>query len=248
MYLRLITLLTLIFMSSISQAQELLIFTEELPPLSYFNKTEQKVDGFSVRIVEELLTRTGIKPVGGEISIYPWARAIKIVEEKPNAMLFSTAKTEARTPKFKWVGPIAPRSIWLWKLRERTDIKVRTLEEAKKYITGGVYEFASSRNLIEKGFKVEMAAGVYQNWKKLLAHRIDLITAVDMEAAYYLRQWGRRLDDLEKTVLLDDKSMFYIALNKTAPDELVGLLQAALDAMKSDGTYDRIKNEFINFE
>ena len=222
-------------------AQELSIYTEELPPLNYLEEKTGQAEGFSVSLVKELLARTGIKPAGGKIMVYPWARSMKIVEKEPNTMLFSMTRTGQRQNLFKWVGPIAPRTVWLWKLKDRTDVSVSSLEDAKKYRIGGVYKFAISEHLQGQGFPVDMANDIDQNWKKLLARRIDLGTATELEAAYYLKKMGLKPDILEKIIKIDDRYQFFIALSKGTADELVARLQTALDNMKSDGSYDRLK-------
>ena len=162
-------------------------------------------------------------------------------KKEPNTMLFSMTRTGQRQNLFKWVGPIAPRTVWLWKLKDRTDVSVSSLEEAKKYRIGGVYKFAISEHLQSQGFPVDMANDIDQNWKKLLARRIDLGTATELEAAYYLKKMGLKPDILEKIIKIDDRYQFFIALSKGTADELVARLQTALDNMKSDGSYDRLK-------
>ena len=45
-------------------------------------------------------TGTPVQPV----SILPWARGYHLLTQKPNVVLFSTARTEARNPLFKWAS------------------------------------------------------------------------------------------------------------------------------------------------
>jgi len=226
-------------------AVELEIYTEDLPPLNMRNEKTDRAMGFSVDIVEELLERTSIRPVDGKIKVYPWSRAYKILRRSPNVMLFSMTRTENRENLFKWVGPIAPRTVWLWKMKNRRDIVVHSLNDAKQYTIGGVYEFAMSKYLQGEGFKMDMNTNIDANWLKLFYNRIDLGTALELEAAYYMKKHGRKFSELERLVKVDDRYSFYIALSLQTADDIVNKLQLALDQMKSDGSYELIRKKHL---
>jgi polar amino acid transport system substrate-binding protein len=219
---------------------ELKIYTEDYPPLNYFDEQTKQAAGFTVELVTKLLARTGIKAAGNEIKVYPWARAYRIIQEKENVMLFSMTRSEAREHLFKWVGPVAPRTIRMWKLKERRDIVAKNLDDAKKYIIGGVLDFDSSKDLQKKGFRVEMVNNVEQNWQKLLAGRIDIYPSVDLDAAYYMKKLGKSFSVLEPLVDMETRYDFYLALSKNTPDDIVNKLQKALNSMKADGSYDAL--------
>ena len=227
------------------RAQELKVMTEELPPLNYLDKESGRAAGFSTEIVRALLKNAGIGVSGGRIEIYPWPRACRILEENADAMLFSMTRTEARENKYKWVGPLADRTVWLWKLKSRDDIRIESLQDAKQYKIGGVYEFAVSKRLQSMGFHVEMTNAIEQNWRKLFAERIDLGTALEIEAAFHLKNIGRNFDELQRLVKVEDRYAFYIALNRNTPDRIAEMLQNALDDMKADGAYDKIKHRYL---
>ena len=131
-------------------AAELNIATEDYAPFQYVK--DGAIKGFSAEIVQEMLARTKIK---SEIIMYPWARAYLIAQEKPNTIIFSMARSKEREDMFKWIGPIAPREIWLYRLKEREEIKVLDLEELKnkKYHLGMVTDHSTTKLLMEKGFK-----------------------------------------------------------------------------------------------
>jgi len=224
---------------------DLTILTEELPPLNFTNAASDKASGFSVEVVRMLINKAGIHPVGGDIRVMPWARAYRMAEKEPNVMLFSMTRTENREDKFKWVGPIAPRTVWLWKLKERSEIVVTTIDEARPYRIGGVYGFAISNYLQEQGFIVDMTSEINHNLLKLYSHRVDLITAMDLEIAYHVKRHGKPLDRLARLVKIDDQYSFYIAVSLDTADDVVKRLQQALDLMKSDGTYDTIHANYL---
>ena len=226
-----------------SKAEGFRVFTEKMPPYNYSNEQGIAV-GFCSEIVREMFNRTDLK-ITNNISLIPWARAYNFLENQDDVMLFSMTRSDVREKKFQWVGPLARRTIWLWKLASRDDIKATNLTDAKKYVVGGVYEFASSKYLQEEGFRVDMVSSIEQNWKKLLLNRIDLVSALELEAAYSMHQLKRTFKELEKVSIVDDRYEYYLAININSDKTNAKKLQSALDQMKADGTYDKIRNKYL---
>ena len=73
--------------------------------------------GFAIDLLHLVWQKTGtpVQPV----SILPWARGYYLLTQKPNVVLFSTARTEARNPLFKWACPIGYAEIVLMGLASR---------------------------------------------------------------------------------------------------------------------------------
>jgi polar amino acid transport system substrate-binding protein len=239
-----ISILFMFVLTPFLHADKLKIFTEEMPPYNYSDENNEAT-GFSTEIAKELLKRSGLGVADGKIKVYPWARAYMILRKEKNVMLFSTTRSEEREKLFKWVGPIASRTIWFWKLKRRKDINVNSLDDAKQYKVGAVREFASARYMTELGFNLDLCNSEEKNFRKLLAHRIDILTALELAAAYQMNKQGKSFSQLERLVKLDDRYDYYFALNIRTSDEIINSLQNALKAMKKDGTYEKIKQLYL---
>ncbi len=239
-------ILLLVFTALPVRAQTLAILTEELMPYNYSDPATGRPVGFAVDIVHALLSQTGIKPAKGAIQIFPWVRAYNMLEKNKNTLLFSMARSEAREHLFKWVGPIAPRHIWFWKLRSRKDVIAHTVEDVKKYRVAGAIGFATSIYLESRGFRLEYVSSPKLAFLMLTHKRVDVFTATDLIAAYYMKNIGHRFFDLEKLVSLDNRYDYYLALNKETADDIVAKLQNALDRMKANGEYENIRLAYLN--
>lgn len=240
----LVAALTITFLSCIAKAESIKVFTEHMPPYNYSNE-QGTPTGFCTDLVREIFNRSNITLVE-DISLVPWARGYNFLENKSDVMLFSMTRSAEREPKFQWVGPLAKRTIWLWKLKARKDISVTNLTEAKQYVVGGVYEFASSKYLQELGLKVEMVSTIEQNWKKLLLNRLDLVSALELEAAYSMQRLNRHFDELQKVAIVDDRYEYYLAINPQTDISYAKKLQSALDQMKADGSYDKLRLKYLH--
>jgi len=239
-----ISILIFLLCTPVAYTEELQIYTEEMPPYNYTDKNNA-VTGFSSKIVLELVKRTNLDIFNHQIKSYPWARAYKMLEREPNALLFSMTRSEERENLFKWVGPIASRTIWFWKLKSREDISIQSLDDINRYLVGAVNEFSSTRYMQDLGFKLGLSNSEELNFKKLIVGRFDLLTSLELAAGYHINKLGRSFDELERVLKLDDRYDYYLALNKNIPDEVVIELQAALDGMKTDGSYEKFKQLYL---
>ena len=237
----------LVLFAGWAYAEEITILTEDYPPYNY--EENGTVTGFTTEIVEHILNETGIQAVGGMIKLYPWARAYQKVLKEKDVLLFTMTRNEKRENLFKWVGPFANREIWLYKLKTRKDFKIDTLKDAKRYASSVVREAAITNYMLELGFSpqknLEIVPNTIISYRKFLAGRMDLIAASPISMHKQLNLMGKHDDIVEKAYLLDSRYNYYLAFSKTTSDNIVNRFQKALDRMKQDGTYGRLKKKYL---
>jgi polar amino acid transport system substrate-binding protein len=237
--------LTSVLLASHVQSDELLVLTEEFKPFQYEAENGQPA-GFMVELMGIVFERAGVEMEDGGVKIFPWARAYDMLLDIDNAAAFMTVRTAEREDLFKWVGPLAPREMWLFKLKDREDIQANNLEEAKTFTIGG-YQSAQTDYLIELGFPdVDIAPHEKLNVQRLLKRRVDMVPSLELMMAERLRDLGVSYDTVEKVILFDDRFDYYLAINLNTPDDLVMRLQAALDEVKADGAYAQLRAKYIN--
>jgi len=223
---------------------ELAFVCDDFPPFAYSENGH--VTGFSVEILRTILKELHVQDT---IKIHPWARAYQTVLSNKNSAIFTMARNEEREHQFKWVGPIAPRNINLYKLKRRTDIKIRNFQDARNYTVGTIIGYAAEKELLNKGFEpgknLESVSTNVQNIRKIYADRIDLIASFDYLIAYTVKGTKYALGDFEKVLVLSDKYDFYYAFNKKTDDAVVSSFQSALDRMKADGRYNALMNKYL---
>ncbi|WP_163831480.1 substrate-binding periplasmic protein [Spartinivicinus ruber] len=249
-FLKLFVLLPLLFcLSFIAKAEvspktTIILLTENYPPynMSVNDKNFARgdnIDGLSTDIVREMFKRANIKY---RLSLrFPWSRIYKLTLQKRDYGLFSTSRTEARENLFKWVGPLAS-SDWVFLALNKNPVRVNTLNAAKKFKVGGYKGDATANFLEERGFNLITSFRDNENVKKLVDGRIDLWATGDLS--------GRYLAQLEgvtglKTVFTIKKSQLYLAFNKDTSDEVINLLQNALDEMVRDGSHEQMVNDYM---
>ena len=225
-------------------ARLLLGFTENLPPLNYLDGADPQ--GFSVELLRMVAATAGL-PL--ELQVLPWQRAVQQAEAEPASVLFSLTRTPEREAQFQWVGPIAQRRILIYRLASRGDLGLNRVEDRGGARSGVVRESATDRQLQAAGLKpgVELEQGLDDatNLRKLLAGRMEFVTLLDWAAAWNLRQLRLPYETLQVALEHDTTKAYWYGLRPDADPALVKRLQAALDTIRRDGRYDRLRQRYF---
>lgn len=238
-------LATLLLTGGLAQpARALQALTEQMPPYNY-QLAGQPVSGFSVDLLHTLLARSGLT-LRGDIQLQPWARAYQNARYQAGSILFSVARTPEREQQFQWVGPVGPRTIRVWRLSSRTDIQPRSLQEASHYRIAVVRNSASAQQLIRQGLAPVSVNSEEDKFRMLLRGRVELVTALDLGAAFHMHQLGHGLEALTPLFVYDDGEQYYFALNLATEPAKVQALQRALDQMRQDGSLEALRRRWLN--
>jgi polar amino acid transport system substrate-binding protein len=218
--------------------------TEDLPPLNL--EEDGQAAGYSTELLQAMLAQAGLH---AGFAVMPWARAYRTALDRPNTIVYSMVRTHEREPLFTWIGPISKRRIYLFRLKERSDIRIRTLGDAHRYRIGVVHQMAATKSLQAAGFsyrnELDEAPNDESNVRKLFAHRVDVILALDWSAYWYAARLGRRPQDLVPVLLIDDTHSYYFGLNPGSSPDIAKRLDAALQRLRADGTVERLARKYL---
>ncbi len=214
------------------------------PPFEYASP-DGETTGYTVEIVKAMQK---LVDVDSTIELHNWNRAYQTALKHPNYAVFTMARTNQREPLFYWVGPIAEREIYLWKLKSRKDIQVKTLEDVKEYRVGTVRGEAGEQQLLSKGFKYDVNIHSVENQTRnfllLFNDRIDFFYGLELTTIFILRKEGYDPYEVEKTVLLSGGQGYYIGFNRETPFHIVQQFSDALQTIKHNGTFARIQRKY----
>lgn len=234
--------------SAFAEGDGIKVVAENWPPFSF--KENESITGFSIEIIEQLFSDTGIKQ-DGKPEIWPWARALYEIQKPSNILIAAMHRSEDRENLFKWVGPISPREVWLFKMANRADIVLRSLDDAKSYKTGVGRKSSSASYLINNGFLEDenliLTTLEIQNIKMLLLGRVDLVAFNLPEMVWHLRQLtpSQSFQTVTPVFLMSGDAQYFIALSRQVPDSVIVKLQKSLDQMKQDGRYKKIWQKYM---
>ncbi|MBF0203381.1 MAG: ABC transporter substrate-binding protein [Desulfamplus sp.] len=239
-----------IFWSQSANAQtinDLILMTENYPPFNFLQ--DEKLQGISVDLIEAMLKKTGSDKTRKDIQLLPWARGYYYLEHEKNACLFATTRTEEREKEFKWVGPIAENTTVLTS-RKKQKIDIKTPEDLKKYKIGAVIKDIGEQLLLDAGLSAENidrisgTDAILKAIKRINMGRIDAFAYGENVIKWELKQQGFDLNDYETAYVLKTGELYY-AFHKDTPDDIIQKLQNALDELKKEGDYQRIRDTYL---
>jgi len=177
-----------------------------------------------------------------EFAPIPFARAYKNVLATPNSMVFPIYKTKEREPFFRWVGPISESlKVYLYKLKERSEITADSLETAKSYSVGVVRGYSAQVLLEQHGFKIDQnlsaVAFQKQNVDRFLKQRVDLIVGYENSEGNFMPIYDLTEDKVTKVAKLGDMEPLYMAFNLSTPDHIIKKLSSELDVISWSHLY-----------
>ncbi len=232
-----------LFLGNTVSAETLNLVTEDYPPFNMrvngqpTGNADNPLTGIAVDIVKELFKRAGIDYT---VKIYSWERAYNTALETPGYGVFCTFRTSEREPLFQWVGPFVLNN-WILMAKKSRNIKITSLEDARKYKIGDYRGDAIAGFLEKEGFPVEYTILDHLNARKLEGEKIDLWATGSSVGPYLAKREG--ISGLETVFQIKEHSMF-LALNKSVSPDLVANLNKHFQDMKDDGTVEKIYSNY----
>jgi len=223
-----------------SVADELQIFTEEYPPVS-FSKNGQAA-GFGSEVVAEIQRRIGSQ---AQIHVVPWARGYQMVLQNRNVALFATMRTDEREHLFKWVGPLTTVKTSFYAKRD-SPVQIRTMTDAKTLDPILVpRQYYSHQYLQTVGFvNLEPVDSPEMMVHMLMLGRRSTMVTDNLTLAALLAKVGAGREDV-RSLFTFMQSQNYIAFSHGTEDAVVQQWQSTLDDMKRDGTFAKLYETWL---
>jgi len=236
-------LAAVVLLSAAAAAQELYVVTEDYPPYNYLRDGE--VVGVSTEILRAVLKRAN---VGYRIEVLPWARAYRIAENAKDVLIYTLARIPEREELFHWVGPIAPRSVQLFRLSSRDTLAPASDAELTRYTMGAIREDATESLARSLGFvpgkNLILAQDLGQLLRLLEAGRIDLLPSNSFMFQHDLKKYERDPSGYASCYTLDFEQGYYFGISRGSSARTVKRVRGAFAALSRDGTLDRIRSRY----
>ncbi len=232
------------FLGAVYGNDNVTVYTNRSPPTTLIKEDGSGLTGFSVEVVQELKKRVGNT---SKIHLVPWVRGYKNVKSKPNQAIFTGSRNAARENIHHWIIHLTTRRSVFY-AKKGSNLTISSIEDAKKYRIGVLREGNREKYLKTRGFnRLQSINSEEQNIKKLFANRIELIFQSAIEAASNLKKINRKFDEIEpKFTVFQNDSYLMMSKNGT-PMETVQRWQKAAKKMKSDGTFKKIAEKWVDY-
>ncbi|MBF0303167.1 MAG: transporter substrate-binding domain-containing protein [Desulfamplus sp.] len=226
---------------------DLMLMTEKYPPFNF--EQNGQLQGISVDLMEAMLKRAGSDKTRKDMQLLPWARGYHFLQNEKNACLFATTRTEEREKLFKWVGPISETTIVLTARKDRK-LSINSSDDLKKYKIGAVIQDVGEQLLLEAGLskkEIDSIGGtdaIFKSIKKMNIGRLDAFAYEESVMKWELKQQGFDVNLYETVYVLKAGELYY-AFHKDMPEDVIKKMQEALDALKKDGEYQKIRDAYL---
>lgn len=230
-----------VFAAEPATPRPLSIITEDWPPLNYSEDGEVK--GFATDVIRLVMKEM---KVDYPIIVLPGNRGLNVLDRGPRVLFYSFIQTPERKSLYKWIGPFANESIYLYKKRG-SKLQIKTLEDAKKVHSVCCRDAGMVFNFLKKeGFKnLDVGTNATSIYVKAIHGRCDLAVGEPAGGVdYWLSKSNLSPDLLEKTPVKISDSPLYFAASKDIPDEEIQRWQQALDKVKATKEYEKLYRDY----
>ena len=217
--------------SGILRAENITLFTEDLPP--YSMEVDGRITGVTVDIVAELFRRSGY---AFEVRMVPWQRAYLMARTEPASCAFPVQRSQENEALFHWVSPIVISRSAFYTLKD-SPLRIRVLDDVRSVRIGTYRGSGVADYLVNQGFTLDLTTHDSQNLKKLALGRLDVWAADTLTANYLTRQLD--LGPLQEQ-LVYFTVLRALACNLDTRAATIDSLNHTLRSMYADGAIDRI--------
>lgn len=226
------------------RAKEMRLLAAELPPYTFqippasVAETPGVDQGFVYEVVSEMAKRVGHT---GLIEFLPWGEAQRIAQTRPNIGILALTRTPEREDRYRWLARIVTDDLILV---GGQGIDVSSLDKVKDRPVGVLGRSGAEALLKERGFtRIRPQPEEWLNARLMQQRRIDAWLAPRLMVIYAMREVGGNLEVLNFGEIVR-KSEIYLAASKDLPDAEAQKWEQAFEAVKADGTYQRIADEY----
>ena len=214
----------------------------EYPPYMYGNAKEAK--GLYPKLISAVFSKMGVE---AEITALPWKRALRYGEEGKVA-IGGIYKNNERLEIYDYSDPIYEESLAIFvnkgntfKFEGMNDLKGKKVGINLGWSYGE--EFDKARK--EKIFTTDEAQSNFLNLKKLTHMRVDCVV-MDTLAASQIIEKEKLGSDVERLAKPATVNFAYLVIAKSQnKKKLLAEFNKTLAAMKTDGTYAKVVDDFI---
>ena len=221
--------------------QRLVAYTEHWPPYNFAESG--KVQGIATDVLRAACELAELRC---SFQVVPWARGYKVVRNTPNTVLYTTARKPSREDHFLWVGPLLPRTTWVY-TRNISGLPARDAKELAQLRIGVVREEAALQDLQAAGVPTSALVEESSNdavFRMLMGDMVQAMVDTEVGMAWNLRSVGRPAGSVTKLLKLSDDGGYYFALNKQSNPLMARKLQQALDKLRNDGRLEAIVKNY----
>ena len=217
------------------------VSTGAYPP--YYSK-EMKNYGFIAEIVKEAFKRSGYNV---EFLFVPWKRALMATQDGKYDALFTIWHRKEREKWFLFSSPLPSNTLVFFAMKKRS-ISFQKYIDLQKYRIGVVRGYSIPIKFEKLGIYLEEVTNNFQNMKKLIHGRVDLIVIDKLLGLHLIHtKHPEYKDEIEWLKPVIKEELQYLVISKKAKNSKnkINAFNAGLKEIKLDGTFEKILGDLL---
>lgn len=230
---------SLVAFGGVAQSKEIRQVAANVPPFAMESATGNA--GFLYEVVEAAHQRLGL---AFHPDFVPFSRAQAETRERDDTLLVNIGRTPEREAQFRWIVLLHTPTVSVVQIGDAAPIS--SIESAKQLKTIGVLQDSAQLNFLKQADmkNLEPVPNDATNAKKLIAGRIDGWYTYDERVNYQLRQSGYQGKIVPGTAF--QQVEIWLAGGPNFPADVADKLRQAVEQVRADGTYERIRAKYVN--
>ena len=191
---------------------------------------------FYVEVVHAMMAERGMISSIEEVSL---GRGFHLLAGQEGYAFFNVIRNEQRRDLYKWVGPIDIFPTYFYELKA-APTGIQSMDDARNVRSICVLNGNNLVSLLDGlGFKNLLRANSSDACTKLLRYkRVSLVTG--SEFPWFMNN-SELSEALARTPVTISVNEGFIAFSRAVEDKEIAAWQAALDAVKASGTYEKLR-------
>jgi len=217
-------------------------YTEDWAPYNF--EENGKIRGISTDILRAACAKAKLEC---SIALVPWARAYKTAQTQYQALAFTTARKPDREHEFLWVGPILPRTTWVYQ-SAAGKTPAKNFGDLASLRIGVVRGEASQKDLLAAGVPASALVEQATNadvLRMLRSGAVDAMVDTEVGMRWNLKAAGANPAVVRQTLKLTDEGGYYFAINPATPTTTVKKLQDAVESLRNSGQITKITRNYL---
>jgi len=211
-----------------ANAADLTVISHELKPFTW--KDNGAIKGLAYDLVAATMKKMNNQ---SEIKLLPFTRALTMVQNEPDIILFHVQRTAEREHTMKWVGPIVTNGVYIYRIKN-TKTRLNNLEDLRKLkyiavVSGEATDFFLKERNFTNLFHVRQQS---QSLEMLTNGKVEASPFGELVVGAYAKDNNIDSSLIEKTNIKLFESVLYMGFSKNIPDDVIRKWQYALEAVK----------------
>lgn len=226
--------------------EDILWITEEYAPYN-FTDDDGDLTGITVDVLTELWRRLDADIDTDAIRVLPWARGYRMAQENPAACVGATTITDSRREQFRFVGPYVDARNAVVGPASTADGDYEDIGDLAGMEIGVVRDDVAEQLMQDAGAPVRYVRVAEPDTmlRMLDGDRFDAVAYNVLVVNWTMRDLGIDPDGYDELLLLDEGGMGLACHPEMSP-ELIEQMEAALEAMRDDGTLEEIRTRYLD--